>query len=192
MSNSRYGYGPNGRALKKDGTERKARRTLTPEETIAQLAEAEARAYAGIGRKILTAADSLSGFNSGLAIFKRWVNECKSVASEDKREARRAYLQAQIDMLDSKGAVAESFLPGAQDAIEVINGLYSRIGREYQALVKSGDTSPASVAEMIRGEISDDVLEIVESANNPETDPLRDFRRDSGEEDTDGEDSDTL
>jgi hypothetical protein len=186
---ARYGYGPNGRALKKDGTERKARRTLSPEEKILQLAEMEKKAYSGIGRKVLDGADSLSGFNSGLAIFKGWVREAKSVADVDKREARRAYLQAQIDALDSKGAIAEDFLPGAADAIESVNGLYARIGKGYQALVNSGDATPENVAEMIRENISEDVRDIVESANDPDNDPFRDYRRGSESEDTDDDDS---
>jgi hypothetical protein len=187
---ARYGYGPNGRALKKDGTERAARRTLSPEEKIAQLAEMEAKAYGGIGKKILSGSEDMSGFNSGLAIFKGWVREARAVADEDKREARRAYLQAQIDALDSKGAVAAEFLPGAGEAIEVVNGLYSRIGKGYQALVNSGEATPDNVAAMIREQISDDVLEIVESANDPDSDPFGEFRRGAGEEDT--EEDDTL
>jgi hypothetical protein len=186
----KFGYGPNGRALKKDGTERKARRTLSPEEKIAQLAEMEKKAFSGIGRKVLSGSEDLAGFNSGLDIFKGWVREARTVADAEKREARRTYLQSQIDALDSKGAIAEDFLPGASDAIDAVNGLYSRIGKGYQTLVKSGNATPENVSAMIRENISDDVRDIVESANDPENDPFRDSRKDSESESS--EDDDTL
>ena len=189
---ARYGYGPNGRALKKDGTERKARRTLTAEETIAQLVEAEARAYSGIGRKILAGSDTLAGFNSGLSIFKGWVNEAKSVSDEDKRNSRRAYLEAQIAALDSKGEIAEEFLPGAAAAIDTINGLYSRIGREYQGLIRDGLNTPENVSDMISAQITPEVRAIVEDANSPDNDPFHDFRRGSNSEADDSADDDTL
>jgi len=189
---TKFGRGPNGRALRKDGQERKARRTLSPEEKIAQLREMEARAYAGIGRKILESAENMAGFTSGLAIFKRWVRECKSVGDAEKREARRAYYQRQIEMLDAKGEAAENFLPDAEDAIAVINGLYSRIGENYQTLVKSGEATPDNIAAIIAGEIDADVRDIVESANDPQNDPLREFRRDSEDDSQNSEDDDTL
>lgn len=189
MSEPKFGRGPNGRALKKDGTERKARRTLTPEEQIAQLAEMEKKTYSSIGKRVLAGCEDMSGFNSGLAIFKGWVREARAVADEDKREARRAYLQAQIDALDSKGEIAAEFLPGAADAIDAVNGLYSRIGKGYQSLVNSKDATPENVAAMIRENISDDVRDIVESANDPDSDPFGEYRRGAQSEDSDDDDT---
>jgi hypothetical protein len=189
---SRFGRGPNGRALKADGTERKARVTLTPEEKIAQIAELEKKAYAGIGRKILASAEGFDGFISGLGTFKRWVKECKSFSDEDKRAARRAYYQAQIDAIDAKGEIAEDWLPGAEEAMEVISSLYSSLGEGYQALVKDGQANPENIAAMIAANLGDPVKEIVESANDPDNDPYQDYRRGAADNEEGAEDNDSL
>ena len=187
-----HGYGPNGRALKKDGTERKARKTLSPAEKIAQIQEMERRAYGSIGRKILAAADTFRAFNSGLATFKKWVRDCRAYSDAEKREARRAYFQAQIDAIDAKGEIAENWLPGADSAIKVISDLHSSIGEGYQALVKDGNATPENIAAMISEHLSDEVRQIVESANDPDSDPYADYRRGSNSDENSDEDSDTL
>lgn len=189
---ARFGRGPNGRALKADGTERKARATLSPEEKMAQIEQLERNMYAGIGRKILAAAPNMGAFVSGLGTFKRWVRECVSFSDAEKRTARRAYYQAQIDAIDAKGVIADTFLPDSAAAIETINGLYSAIGEGYQTLSKAKNITEETVGAMIADLISEDVREIVEDSNDPDNDPYADYRRGASDEDTTDEDSDTL
>lgn len=189
MTDTKYGRGPNGRALKKDGTERKARSNFTAAEKARQIREMTLKANATIGKKVLASAEGISQFTDGLAIFRKWVSDCKAVGTPEKREARRAYLQAQIDALEEKGAVAEEFLPGAEAAIEAIESLHADIGSAYVELMDAGAVTEDSVSEILQNVISDEVKQIVESANDPENDPLRKFRRGS---DSESEDSDTL
>jgi hypothetical protein len=193
MGNAIHGRDPvTGRAFKADGTVRKERRTLTPEEKIAQIREIEKRAFSTIGQKILSAAGKFSGFVTGLGIFRAWIREARSYGDAEKRAAKRAYYQRMIDTLDAKGEIANNFLPSAADAISTVDGLYSRIGEGYQALVKSGQATPENIEALISENIGDDVREIVESANDPDNDPFGDYRRDAEPNVTATEDSDTL
>lgn len=186
---TKFGRGPNGRALKKDGTERKARRNLSPAEKARQIREMTQKANATIGKKVLADADGISEFSEGLAIFRKWVSDCKAVGTPEKRAAKRAYYEAQIAALEDKGAAAEAFLPKAEAAIEAIESLHTKIGEAYLSLMDEGNVTPEAVSEIIQSVISEDIKAVVESANDPENDPLRNFRRGS---DSESEDSDTL
>jgi len=184
QNSARYGYGPNGRALKKDGTERKARTTLSPAEQMEKMQEQFAKVYGKVGKALISECENLSDFNSGIATFQKQVRECKAIGTPEKREARKAYYLEQISLLDSKGAAAEEFLPKAEQVSLALASLYSDIGKEYQELQKAGEVSPEETEEMIVSEISEEMMEMVTEANNPEADPLKEFRRDRGEDDT--------
>ena len=92
-----YGRGPNGRAIRKDGTERKERRTLTTAERLAQIAQQTINARAAIGRAIFNALPGMTRFVSGIGTFRRWIRDARSYASADARKARREYFQRMLD-----------------------------------------------------------------------------------------------
>ena len=183
-----HGYGPNGRALKKDGTERKARTKLTVAEKMAKAQEMVRNAYASAGRDILVKCDS--ALNEGLAKIKGWAREATSFSTEEKRAAKRAFYEAKIAEIDAKGEIAEGWLPGISDALETISNLYSAIGEGFENL--GPGATDEDIREMITDLVSEDVREIIESGNNPDADPYADYRRGAREEDTSGEDNDTL
>ena len=136
MSDAIYGRGPNGRAIRKDGTERKERRTLTPAERLAQLSQATINARASIGRTVFATLPDMGKFVSGIGTFRRWIRDARSYATEDARNARRAYFQRQLDTIDAKGEAADTWLPGADKAISTISGLYQNIGEAFEVLPK--------------------------------------------------------
>lgn len=190
MSNPILGRGANGRALRKDGTERKERRTLTAAERLAQLAAQTNAARASIGRSIFRALPGMSDFVSGIGTFRRWIRDARAYSTEEARNVRRAYFQRQLDLIDAKGAAAESWLPGADKAAGTISGLYQNIGTDIEAFVKANGREPsATEAEgMVSKYLSEDVRKIVEDANNPENDVFAGFRRDDGADDSDDAD----
>ena len=194
MSDAIYGRGPNGRAIRKDGTERKERRTLTPAERLAQLSQATINARASIGRTVFATLPDMGKFVSGIGTFRRWIRDARSYATEDARNARRAYFQRQLDTIDAKGEAADTWLPGADKAISTISGLYQNIGEAFEAFIlKNGrEPNPAEGSEIVNRYLSPDVRQVVEDANDPDNDPFHDFRRDADTEDTENTDADTL
>jgi hypothetical protein len=188
-----YGRGPNGRALRKDGTERKERKTLTPAERMLQLEEQTKRARSSIGRAVFTNAPGLAKFVSGVGTFRRWIRDARSYATEEARNARRAYFQRQLDLIDAKGSAAESWLPNAEKAIGTISGLYQNIGEAIESFLRKNGREPnANEAEgIVSSFLSEDVRKVVEDANNPESDVFHGMRRDDVTEDSTDED-DTL
>jgi len=194
MSDAIYGRGPNGRAIRKDGTERKERRTLTPAERLAQLSQATINARASIGRTVFATLPDMGKFVSGIGTFRRWIRDARSYATEDARNARRAYFQRQLDTIDAKGEAADTWLPGADKAISTISGLYQNIGEAFEAFIlKNGrEPNPAEGSEIVNRYLSPDVRQVVEDANDPDNDPFHDFRRDADTEDTEDTDADTL
>lgn len=193
MSNPIFGRGPNGRALRKDGTERKERASLSMAERLAKHAQEMEAAKASIGRKIFSNVENLGQFVSGIGIFRKWIRDAKSYASEDARNARREYFQRQLDTIDAKGAAAEKWLPKATDAIETISGLYTKIGNDILSFTEKNGKEPSSqeVEAIIRSHLSDDVRKIVEAANDPANDVFHGLRRDDLTDDS-ADDSDTL
>lgn len=189
-----YGRGPNGRAIRKDGTERKERRVLTPAERIAQLAAAAISTHTSIGRATFGTLPGMSKFVSGIGTFKRWMRDARSYATEDARNARRAYFQRQLDTIDAKGDAAESWLPGADSAVATISGLYQNIGKDVEDFVRKNGREPnATEGEAIVSRyLSPEVRKVVEDANDPDNDPFHDFRRDADTEDAEDTDADTL
>jgi len=194
MSDAIYGRGPNGRAIRKDGTERKERRTLTPAERLAQLSQATINARASIGRTVFATLPDMGKFVSGIGTFRRWIRDARSYATEDARNARRAYFQRQLDTIDAKGEAADTWLPGADKAISTISGLYQNIGEAFEAFIlKNGrEPNPVEGSEIVNRYLSPDVRQVVEDANDPDNDPFHDFRRDADTEDTEDTDADTL
>ena len=173
------GRGPNGRALKKDGTERKARRNLTAAEVIAQIEEKAKASKATIGRKVFSNVPNLEQFTNGVQNFRKWIRDAKAYETEDKRAERRAYFVRQLELIDEKGSRAEKWLPGASQAIAALSDLYANIGQAtIDFMTKNGrepneDEQRAIVASLV----SDDVRKIVEDANDPDNDVFAGLRR---------------
>lgn len=175
-----HGRGPNGRALKSDGTERKPRATYSGAERLAILAAQRKAAMANIGREILSAAgNEMAAFVSGIANFRRYVREARAYATEDSRAARRAYFEAQIALIEAKGKAAEKYLDGAEKASEGITRLMENIGADVSAFTEKNGRMPngKEVNEMISAHISSDLRKIVEEANDPAKDVFHGLRR---------------
>lgn len=194
MSNPVYGRGANGRALRKDGTERKERRTLTPAERIAALADAQKKVNASIGRSIFGSIPGMAKFVSGIGTFRRWIRDARSYATAEARAVRREYYQRMLDTIDAKGAAAEAWLPKAEKAVSLISGLYQNIGQEITAFMDKNGREPTAeeTEEFVTKYLSDDVRKIVEDSNNPENDVFHGFRRGDSDGAEDTEDDETL
>lgn len=175
-----HGRGPNGRALKSDGTERKARTTLSKEERLAKMNAQKKSLMATIGRDILAAAgNEMAAFVSGIANFRRYVREARAYATEESRAARRAYFEAQIALIEAKGAAAEKYLKGAEKAAQAISDLMENIGEEVYAFNEDTGRMPGGkeITDMISSHISAEVRKIVEEANDPAKDVFHGLRR---------------
>ena len=174
---ARYGYGPNGRALKKDGTERKERTTKSVQDRFAEIEIAKSRVFALAGKAHLSETEGFEAFNSGLARFKARISEARRYSTRERRDILRARLEAEILAIDEKGLIAEEYLSGVEDSMNTISGIYEEVGK---AVMEGGDTD---ISDML----SLEVTEIVEDSNNPETDPFAKFKSDNedSEEDSD-------
>ncbi len=186
MANAVYGRGPNGRAIRKDGTERKERRTLTPDEKLAQIEENTNKAFATIGRSLFSNAKGLEKFVSGIDIFNKWHKDAKAYGTEEARNTRRAYFQRQLDTIDAKGEAAEAWLPEADKAAAAISGLYQNIGNDIRVFVAKNKRQPnsAETEVIIRQYLTEDVVSVVENSNDPTNDVFHGFRK--------GEDTETV
>lgn len=194
MSNTIFGRGPNGRALKRDGTERKARITLSPAERLAKIAEDNQKAYASLGRKILSDVPGMAAFLSGLGTFRKWLRDARAYSTEDARNSRRAYFEAQLRMIDEKGERAVSWLPNAEKAEKALSNFAASIGKEIMEATQKGETLSVEFLQgVISSHLSDDVREIVESGNDPEQDVFHGLRRgDEMNSPTDNDSAETL
>jgi predicted nucleic acid-binding Zn-ribbon protein len=175
---ARYGYGPNGRALKKDGTERKERTTKTIKEKMAEIKAQKARVYGQAGKAIVSETEGFEEFSEGLSRIKARISEARRYSTAEKRENIRARLQAEIDSLESKGEIAAEYLAQAEDTIDTLDNLYSEIGER----VMDGGEDAADVMDEL---ISEEVSEIVEDANNPDSDPFANFKANANEDEED-------
>lgn len=174
---ARFGRDPEtGRAFKADGTVRKARKTLTPQERMKALAEQQNATFRTIGRTVIKAAPSLAAFVAALGTFRKWVRDCKAYGSPEAMEARRAYHRAQLDAIEAKGEAAQDWLPDAQDVSDALADVGQSIGR---ALAESGEELTTEVAEAIVAKhLPANVREMVEAAADPDNDPFAGLRRD--------------
>jgi hypothetical protein len=179
-----------GRALRKDGKPRRKRRTLSPTERILQLQEQQRTARANIGRTVLKGLVSLSDFMSGIGTFRRWLRDARSYATPEKREARSAYFQRMLDTVEAKGEAAVIWLPGAEQAEGVIGTLFEAIGTDIEAYLMEHGVEPDSdtVEGIVRKYLTDEILTVVESANDPENDPFAVYRRGADSDDEDSDD----
>jgi len=192
---ARYGRcDETGRAFKADGTVRKARMVQSPEQQLADLALAEQRAQAGMGRKVMQGMGRFARFLAAFGQFRSWVREAKAHGSDEATAKRRAALEQQLADLDAKQDAAVAFLDAQGDAIDEANGVFARVGAAYIAFSKANGRAPnadegeALVAEAIDAE----AIEAVESAADPANDPFAAFRRNAEAEQASDEDDDTL
>lgn len=194
MSDTMFGRGPNGRALRKDGTERKERKNLSPLERIEAVKEIARKAYASIGRGIFGKMKGLQKFVSGIGTFRRWIREAQAFSTEEKRAERRAYHERQIALIDEKGRRAAAWLPGAEKAKNAISGLYASIGEAMENFVKENGRAPTDeeVSNIVGTFLSDDIRKIVEDANDPANDVFVGLRRGDDVEESNYDDNDTL
>jgi hypothetical protein len=183
--------GPNGRALKKDGTERKARTVLTPFQKAAKRREQRRVEMRGIGRGILRGMDSLAAFLEGIGKVRGFNRTAAEYSTPEKRAAKRAYFEAQIEAIEGKGEVAEAYLEQSGDTLERIEGIEEKVGEDIFQWMEDnpGEPTTAELEDIVRAHITADDIEFVEGASDPENDPFVDYRRGA---DSDGEDSDTL
>lgn len=175
-----HGRGPNGRALKKDGTERKARVSLSGSERLQKLEAQKLAMMANFGREILSAAGSdMAAFSSGIATFRGYVREARAYATAENRAARRAYFEAQIALIEAKGKAAEKYLKDTEKAAKAISSLTENIGMDVAAFMENNGRMPdgKEISEMISKHISSDIRKIVEGANDPAKDVFRGLRR---------------
>jgi hypothetical protein len=173
-----FGRGENGRALRKDGTERKARVVLSPAERLLKAQEDRLAAYASVGKNVFAEVKGLENFVSGIGIFRRWHREARAYATEDARNARREYFQRQLEMIEEKGTRAENWLPSAENAAGIISDLYSKIGKDVESFVTDNKRMPndAEITAIVSKYLTEDVKEVVEGANDPDNDVFAGLR----------------
>lgn len=189
MSNRKVG--PNGRALNKDGTERKARTKLTPFQKAQRRKEQRAAEMRSIGRDILGAVNSLTGFRAGIGKVRGYNRTAVEFSTPEKRADKRAYYEAQIAAIEGKGVIAEAYLKAAGDTLERVEGIEEAVGADIFAFMDEYGAEPTSdqIEDIVREHISPEDIAFVESASEPENDPFAEYRRGA---DTDGEDTDEL
>lgn len=186
MSNHKYGTDPvTGRALNKDGTVRKKRRKLSPAEKAAQARRAVVDAAKSLGRDALREVKSLAGFLSGIGTFRKWTKDAVSFSTPEKRAAKRAYYEAQIAAIESKGEAAEAWLPDTDAVDTALATFESDVGEAIMAFIDDNGRAPddSEAEAIVREFLNDDVKELVEGCADPDNDPFRDYRR--GATDTD-------
>ena len=190
-----FGRDPDtGRAYKRNGTVRKSRTVKTPEEQLTDLAAAEKRAEAGMGRKILASMGRYSGFLGAFGKFRSWVTECKSHATPEAIAKRREALEQQLADLEAKQEAAQAFLAEQGEAIAQANGVFANVGRGYIAFNRANGRAPnAEEGEAIVSNVVDaEAVEAVERSSDPANDPFIAFRRDAPSVETNDDDDDTL
>jgi len=192
MSQSTNTRGPNGRALNKDGTERKARTTLSPAEKAAKARKAVRDAAKSMGADAIKHVDSLATFRGGIATVRGYLRTAAEYSTPEKCAAKRAYFERMADMVDAKGEAARSYLDGAKDTVKSLETFEAAVGNDIMEYIDENEYEPdASESEaIVREHLSADVVSFVEGAADPELDPFLNFRR--AKDTDDGEDSDTL
>ena len=190
---TQYGCDPEGRAYNKDGTLRKSREAKSPAEQLQAIADAERRAHAGMGRKVLATVPTMAAFLKSFGTFRRWVREAKAATDV---EARRAYYQRMLDTVDAKADAGQTFLDNMGNAVEQANGVFAKVGAAYAAWFKANGAAPEGddLAGIIADAVDADAVARVASASDPANDPFAEYRRDTSPEASDDadEDDDTL
>lgn len=184
--------GPNGRALNKDGNERKARTKLTPFQKAQRRKEQRAQEMRSIGRDILGAVKSLAGFRAGIGKVRGYSRTAVEFSTEEKRAAKREFYEAQIAAIEGKGAIAEAYLAESGDTLARVDGIEESVGADIFEFMDDNGREPTSdeVEAIVREHISGEDIEFVEGASDPENDPFGDYRR--GADTDDDEDTDAL
>ena len=191
MNTPTYGVGPNGRALKKDGTERKERVKLTAIQRMAKEEEAAKNRRAGVGREVLSTVDSLAAFRSGIGKVRGYSRTAAEFNTEDKRAAKRSWAEDYLASIEERGEIAEAYEASCGDILDRIASIEADIGTAVFAFIKDNVREPdaAEALEIASECISEEDMEFMSAASEPENDPFAKFRRDA---DTDTDSSDTL
>ena len=187
--------GPNGRALNKDGTERKARTKLTPFQKAQRRKEARKAEMRSIGRDILKADKKSNGLLTNVGKARAWLREAVAYSTPEKVAERVARLQAEIDSAQAKHETAVEYLENSAD-LSALEDLEANVGEDVFAFMDDNAREPTAeeTAEMCAAHCTEEVSEALADAGDPENDPFTDFRRDNAEEDSEDEsdDSDNL
>jgi len=192
MSNPVNGRGPNGRALNKDGTERAERTTLTPAQKAMKARQAVIDANKSIGRDILKADKASEPILATVGLVKKWNRECAEYATPEKRAAKAAYFQRQIDNIEGKGEASEAYL-GTSD-LSALDTLETSVGEAAMVYMDDhGCEMPVDeAATLCASLISDEIRVTLEAAADPANDPFVDFRRNADSDDSENDNADTL
>ena len=192
MSNPRNGRGPNGRALNKDGTERKARTKRTEAEIVQKLAEDRIAAHAAIGRsKLATAGGPIAALLLAMTTFRKWVREVTKFSTPEGLAAIREYHEAALAAIDAKAEIAQAWLPDSQATLSMLDDLPVKVGRAFERYQEDNGTFPddEEMAAVIEGLMEGYDTSAIEARTGPDADPFAAFRRKAKDSDETVEDS---
>ncbi len=193
----RYGRDPvTGRAYKADATVRAERKTLSPDEKVAQIHQQAEKAMAGVGRSVMRVLPSCASLMGAVGIFQKHVKDARAYETSEKVTDRKAYFLRMAALADAKHAAAVAWLPKAAPAIEALATLNASIGTAFATFRKANGRAP-SVAEqevIVARILTPDVRATIEAQRDPANDPFGSFRKDADDHlpTTDGDDADTL
>lgn len=188
--------GPNGRALNKDGTERAARTKLSPFQKAQRRKEARKAEMRSIGRDILKADPTSKGLLANVGKARAWFREAVAFSTPEKVADRIARLQAEIDGAQAKHETAVEYLKNSADLSELEN-LEANVGEAIfdlmDEITEDRDPTAEESAVICAEYFTPEVISALADAGDPEKDPFKAHRRDSGDSaEDDGNDNDTL
>ena len=192
MSKTINGRGPNGRAVNKDGTERKARVTLSPFEKAAKARKQRENENRSLGKDILRIVPSLAGFRECIGKVRGYHRTAVEFGTPEKRAAKREWYESQIADIEGKGEVAETYLKQSGDTLASLDGIEARVGSDVMEFMNDNQRAPdeTEMSEIVSAHITAEDIAFVESASDPDKDPFADYRR--GADSDDSEDTETL
>jgi hypothetical protein len=187
--------GPNGRALKKDGTERKARTVLTPFQKAARRREQRKTEMRGIGRGILKGDEASAALLDNVGTARSQARQANVYLTDGaidpaKVAAKVAYHERQVAIQQQKAELAQEWAERGGADLTALESLEEAVGEEIFAFMEDGDEPTAEeVAEICARHFGPEVVAALAAAGDPSNAPFASMQDEDEDEDSD---SDTL
>lgn len=155
---------------------RKPRVKKTMAQRLAENAKRNENLAWDIARDALTEA-GLQDVVESRANVMRYARECENLANPEYVAEQKAKLQARMDSLDARAAIATEYAPRAKSTLANVESLFVRIGKEISDAMTAGTT--VDVVGIVNS-----ILTPADRATLAETvDPFAAFRRKHSAED---------
>lgn len=121
------------------GKTRKPRVKKTMAQRLAENAKRNENLAWDIARDALTEA-GLQDVVESRANVMRYARECENLANPEYVTEQKAKLQARMDSLDARAAIATEYAPRAKSTLANVESLFVRIGKEISDAMGTGAT----------------------------------------------------